>query len=77
MKVNLYKFVFSIIFILSISSIYAQDHTVTGTVKDKNDGLGIPGVNVIEKGTLKGTITDIGSPSSTKSTVIAIIFNYY
>ena len=59
MKVNLYKIVFSIILFLTISSISAQTHSVTGKVKDKTDGLGIPGVNVLEKGTFKGTITDI------------------
>src|SRR5690606_16361294 len=33
--------------------------TVTGTVTAASDGLGIPGVNVLIKGSLTGTVTDI------------------
>ncbi len=40
-----------------LSSAFAQQ-TVTGTVTG-DDGLGIPGVSVIQKGTSNGTITDI------------------
>lgn len=40
-----------------LSSAYAQQ-TVTGTVTG-DDGLGIPGVSVVEKGTGNGTITSI------------------
>ncbi len=40
-----------------LSSAYAQQ-TVTGTVADE-DGLGIPGVSVVQKGTGNGTITDV------------------
>ncbi len=43
--------------ILSLSYAFAQN-TVSGTVVDK-DGLGIPGVNVMVKGTTNGTSTDI------------------
>ncbi len=43
--------------ILSLSYAFAQN-TVSGTVVDK-DGLGIPGVNVVVKGTTNGTSTDI------------------
>ncbi len=40
-----------------LGSAYAQQ-TVTGTVTDE-DGLGIPGVSVVQKGTSNGTITNI------------------
>ncbi len=43
--------------ILSLSYAFAQN-TVSGTVVDK-DGFGIPGVNVMVKGTTNGTSTDI------------------
>src|SRR5690606_1226113 len=33
--------------------------TETGTVTASSDGLGIPGVNVLIKGSLTGTVTDI------------------
>jgi TonB-linked SusC/RagA family outer membrane protein len=38
--------------------IYAQDRTVTGTVKGKDDGLPLPGVTVTVKDTKRGTTTD-------------------
>lgn len=37
----------------------AQDRSVSGKVTDNSDGSGIPGVNVLEKGTTNGAITDI------------------
>jgi TonB-dependent SusC/RagA subfamily outer membrane receptor len=36
-----------------------QGVTITGKVISSEDGIGIPGVNVIVKGTLQGTVTDI------------------
>ena len=36
----------------------AQDRTVTGRVTATEDGSGLPGVNVIVKGTTSGTVTD-------------------
>lgn len=38
----------------------ASDRVVTGKVTSQADGLGIPGVNIILKGTTQGTVTDIG-----------------
>ncbi|MEM9297660.1 MAG: SusC/RagA family TonB-linked outer membrane protein [Bacteroidota bacterium] len=38
-------------------AILAQS-TVTGKVTDASDGSGLPGVNVVEKGTTNGTVTD-------------------
>ncbi len=39
--------------------VLAQEITVTGTVTDAADGLTIPGVNVLLKGTFSGTSTDV------------------
>src|SRR6185369_13164496 len=36
----------------------AQERTVTGRVTSKEDGSGLPGVNVVIKGTTNGTVTD-------------------
>jgi Ca-activated chloride channel family protein len=36
----------------------AQQTKVSGYVRSADDGLGIPGVNVLEKGTTNGTVTD-------------------
>jgi len=38
---------------------YAQQRTVTGTVTTGDDPLGIPGVNILLKGTTTGAVTDI------------------
>ncbi len=37
---------------------FAQDRVVTGKVTSADDGSGIPGVNVLQKGTTNGTVTD-------------------
>ena len=42
---------------LSITQVFAQNRTVTGTVKAKDDGLPMPGVTVTVKGTKIGTQT--------------------
>lgn len=39
-------------------SAFAQERTITGTVTDK-DGMGLIGVNILQKGTANGTVTDI------------------
>ena len=47
-------------FILSITTIgYAQDRTVTGVVTDLTNDEGLPGVNIVAKGTSTGTVTDV------------------
>ncbi|SHJ57388.1 TonB-linked outer membrane protein, SusC/RagA family [Reichenbachiella agariperforans] len=40
-------------------SFYEQDLVVTGTVRSEDDGTGLPGVNVVIKGSTVGTVTDI------------------
>jgi TonB-linked SusC/RagA family outer membrane protein len=47
----------SLVIILS-GAIRAQDMNVSGTVTDATDGIPLPGVNVIVKGTSNGTTTD-------------------
>ena len=37
---------------------FAQSTSVSGTVVSADDGFGLPGVNVIVKGTTNGTVTD-------------------
>ena len=54
------------------NNIWAQNITVRGKVVSSNDRMGLPGVNVIIKGTTQGTVTDadgnfilrVSSPSS-------------
>ena len=56
--------------------VMAQQGRITGTVTDKNDGSGMPGVNVLVKGTTNGTITDMNGKFSlnisTKDAVLVI-----
>ena len=37
----------------------AQNITVTGQVTSADDGSGVPGANILEKGTTNGAITDV------------------
>ncbi|HVS92566.1 MAG TPA: SusC/RagA family TonB-linked outer membrane protein [Mucilaginibacter sp.] len=43
----------------AITQVYAQNHTLTGIVTGKDDGLPIPGVTVKIKGTSTGTQTNV------------------
>ncbi|QCK14605.1 SusC/RagA family TonB-linked outer membrane protein [Mangrovivirga cuniculi] len=59
---------------------YAQS-TVTGTIKDATDNTGIPGVNVLVKGSTTGTVTDINGDfsidvSSTDATLVISYVGY-
>lgn len=42
-----------------VSTVWAQDLHVSGTVKSSEDGLPIPGATILVKGTSIGTVTDI------------------
>ena len=53
------KFTLFLAFILIGMQIYAQNRDITGTVISSDDGLPIPGVQVLIKGTSLGTITDL------------------
>lgn len=67
----------AVMLLLSVSIAFAQDVTINGTVTGAEDGMPIPGVSVVEKGTTNGTITDIdGKYSLTvpQGAVIAFTF---
>ncbi|WP_372645893.1 SusC/RagA family TonB-linked outer membrane protein, partial [Ancylomarina sp.] len=62
MKLNISMFrklLLLLVMVCSFTIIRAQEKAVTGTVTDANDGMGIPGVSVVVKGTTTGTSTDI------------------
>ena len=42
----------------SFSAAFAQGKTVSGKVTSADDGSTVPGVNILEKGTSNGTVTD-------------------
>lgn len=67
-------FVFT--FLFSATS-FAQEKTVTGTITAASDGMAMPGVNVLIKGTSKGTATDFnGEYSISASESDVLIFSY-
>ncbi|NOU59546.1 SusC/RagA family TonB-linked outer membrane protein [Marinifilum caeruleilacunae] len=47
------------LFIMSLQLINAQTKQISGTVKSSDDGMGMPGVSVVIKGTTSGTSTTI------------------
>ncbi|MUP16406.1 TonB-dependent receptor [Ancylomarina euxinus] len=53
------KLLLLLVMVYSFTIAQAQEKAVTGTVTDANDGMGIPGVSVVVKGTTTGTSTDI------------------
>lgn len=44
--------------VLTLEVAHAQERTISGTVTSAEDGSAIPGVNVVVKGTTRGTVTD-------------------
>ena len=59
MKKRYQVFSLMMLFLFAGTYAFAQERTVTGTVKD-GAGTAMPGVNVIVKGTSVGTTTDVG-----------------
>ena len=67
---------FIMLFAFAIGKSWAQS-TVTGTVTDPEDGLPLPGVNVLIKGTGTGTITDVnGVYSLSVASDAILIFSF-
>ncbi len=56
MKKSLWIFAAMILFSLGFAP--QQSRTITGKVTSDDDGNGMPGVNVLVKGTKNGTVTD-------------------
>ncbi|MBL3656053.1 SusC/RagA family TonB-linked outer membrane protein [Fulvivirga sediminis] len=50
---------FLLLFLFSSNQTWAQQRTVSGKVTSSSDGVALPGVNVVVKGTTTGTVTDI------------------
>lgn len=62
---------------LGVNDVFAQDATITGVIKNQA-GEPLIGVNVIEKGTTNGSITDINgrfSVTTSKKNPI-LVFSY-
>ncbi len=65
-----------LLFVVSLSK--GQTNEITGTVTSSNEGLGIPGVSVLVKGTTLGTITDIDGKYKLQvpSTAQILVFSF-
>ena len=65
-----------VFFLASFSFIQAQNITLSGTVRDEAKS-GLPGVNVLEKGTSNGTITDsAGKFSMSVNSAATLVFSF-
>ena len=58
MKARL-RFIFMLLFMVLVYQVKAQERTVSGKVTSATDDSGLPGVNVVLKGTATGTVTDL------------------
>lgn len=62
---------------LVTSLAWSQSKTVTGKVTSSDDAAGLPGVNVVEKGTNNGTVTDVeGNYSLNVSDNATLVFSF-
>lgn len=55
----MFTFCLSFLFTLAFTAAFAQQQTVKGKVSGADDGMGIPGASVIEKGTTNSASTDL------------------
>ncbi len=75
-KRNRLRWLLSLLVLISFST-FAQNHAVSGVVTSEGDGLPLPGVNVIEKGTANGVVTDFnGEYSLEVSPGAVLVFSY-
>lgn len=64
-----FNWIFTLFLAFFIQFSFAQEKTITGTVTSVQDGLSIPGVNVVVQGTSRGTQTDFDGKFSIKASV--------
>src|SRR5829696_3383617 len=76
---SFYQFKKVLMFVLLLGSVQAlaQKTTVTGRVTADDDGSGLPGVSILEKGTTNGTVSDAdGNYSVNVSQNAALVFSF-
>ena len=72
-----FKKLLLLICVFSAHTLYAQTTTISGTVTDSSDGMSLPGVNVLEKGTMNGAVTDFdGNYAINASQGDVLVFSY-
>jgi TonB-linked SusC/RagA family outer membrane protein len=58
-------------------AVWAQNRTITGKVTSSDDGSALPGVNILEKGTTNGTVTDAnGAYSINVGSDATLVFSF-
>jgi TonB-dependent starch-binding outer membrane protein SusC len=76
---KLYLFVrryLAVVMVLGAASAFAQQ-SVSGKITSSDDGSGIPGVNVLEKGTTNGTVSDAdGSYTINAGSGATLVFSF-
>ncbi len=77
LKGKLKQVLLLLVAVIFSSSIYAQEKTVTGKVTSSTDGIGLPIVNVVIKGTDKGVSSDFdGNFSIQASSSDVLVFKF-
>src|SRR5262245_38389044 len=66
-EVSLMMLIFFTSSLLAFEAV-AQERTVTGKIVSVKDGSALPGVNILIKGTTKGTVTDMNGQFSLMAT---------
>lgn len=63
--------------LLLTTTAWSQNRTITGTIKSYEDGLALPGVSILEKGTSNGTVSDSeGKFSISVSDQATLLFSF-
>ncbi|PKQ61459.1 hypothetical protein BZG02_15660 [Labilibaculum filiforme] len=77
-KKGLGQYLLIVLVALMCSSIeaQAQELTVKGTVTSSEDGLPLPGVSIVIKGTIEGTITDFEGKYALKNAKVGDVLTY-
>jgi TonB-linked SusC/RagA family outer membrane protein len=76
-KFYLYVSRYLTVLLFLITTVAWSQSTVTGKVTAADDGSGLPGVNIIEKGTSNGTVTDAnGNFSITVPGTATLVFSF-
>jgi iron complex outermembrane receptor protein len=76
-KFYLYVSRYLTVLLFLITTVVWSQSTVTGKVTAADDGSGLPGVNIIEKGTSNGTVTDVnGNFSITVPGTATLVFSF-
>jgi TonB-dependent starch-binding outer membrane protein SusC len=66
-----------LLFVCLSGAVWAQNRTITGKVTSSDDGSALPGVNILEKGTTNGTVTDAnGAYSVNVGSDATLVFSF-